>query len=62
MATNPNPPAAIPKSEDRTLTRDEWWDLVLGMAGSAKEMFAEVGGSDAWIRVLRDEEQATPAD
>jgi hypothetical protein len=41
--------------EERPLTRDETWDLILSLGGSAKEMFAEVGGGEAWIRFLRDE-------
>ncbi|HZL26684.1 MAG TPA: hypothetical protein VFC39_09150 [Acidobacteriaceae bacterium] len=40
---------------ERPLTRDEAWDLIFSLRGSAKEMFAEVGGGEAWIRFLRDE-------
>jgi hypothetical protein len=29
---------------------------MFSLYGSAREMFAEVGGSEAWIRFLRDEE------
>jgi hypothetical protein len=60
MATNPNSPA-IPESEDRPLTADEGWDLILSLYGSAREALAEVGGGEAWIRFLRDEEPEKPA-
>ena len=36
--------------DERPLTRDEAWDLIFSLRGSAKEMFAEVGGGEAWIR------------
>ena len=40
--------------DERPLTRAEAWDLIFSLRGSAKEMFAEVGGGEAWIRFLRD--------
>ncbi len=54
MASNPIPTAPHSPPE-RPLTRDEWWDYILSLSGSAKEMFAGVGGGDAWIRFLREE-------
>jgi hypothetical protein len=36
-------------------------DYVLSLGGGAKEMFAEAGGSDAWIRFLREEKSEEPA-
>lgn len=41
--------------DERSLTRDETWDLIFSLYGSARESLAEVGGSEAWIRFLRDE-------
>jgi hypothetical protein len=58
MATHPMPSAPLLDSAEleRPLTRDEWWDLVFSLEGSAKEMLAKVGGGEAWMRRLRDEE------
>jgi hypothetical protein len=60
VATNPIP--AIHTTEysplESPLTHQETRDLIFSLYGSAKEMLAEVGGSDAWIRFLRDEEES----
>jgi hypothetical protein len=47
-AESPNRVAA-----DASLTPEQQWDLILNLAGSAKEMYAVVGGSDAWIKAER---------
>lgn len=58
MAANINPlPSPLPLHEqaERRLTREEGWDLIVSLFGTAKEMYAEVGGSEAF---LRDEQAA----
>jgi hypothetical protein len=55
MATHSIPPAHTPGSLDpvRPLSRDEWWDLAFSLVGSARELYAEVGGAEAWIKAER---------
>ena len=54
MTTHPNP--ALPAVTDDDLeneprlTREEGWKLIFSLFGSAKEMYASVGGSDAFMR------------
>ncbi len=53
MATQPNPHPVqgfVESSGDSRLTYDEWWDLVESLFGSAREAYAEVGGSEAFMR------------
>lgn len=50
MATNPIPAVA---SEPRPLTKDEGWDLIFSLFGSAKDLYAQVGGAEAWIQSER---------
>jgi hypothetical protein len=52
MSSQPVPPAsaALP---DQPLTREEGWDLIFSLFGSAKESYAQVGGSEAWMRSER---------
>ena len=58
MATSPSSPAPLIGSpeQERPLTRDEWWNLLFSLEGSAKPMLAQVGGGEAWMRSLRNEE------
>jgi hypothetical protein len=55
MATNPIPslPTPDPSQPERPLTRDETWELIFSLYGSAREMYAEVGGAEAWIKAER---------
>ena len=50
MATNTTPAAP---SEAPPLTVDEGWDLIFSLFGSAKDLYAKVGGAEAWIRSER---------
>ena len=50
MATNPIR-TEVPKG--RPLTADEGWNLILSLFDSAKDLYAEVGGGEAWIRSER---------
>ena len=57
MASQPNPlPADVgdKDQDEKALTYDQWWDVVEGLFGSAKEAYAEVGGSDAFMRAERE--------
>jgi hypothetical protein len=58
LASQPIPPLVDTGSvePEQQLTREEAWNHMFSLYGSAREMFAEVGGSEAWIRFLRDEE------
>ena len=38
---------------NRRLSYDEGWDLIFSMFGSAREMYAEVGGAEAFMRAER---------
>ncbi len=42
----------LPSSE-QPLTREQGWDLIVSLFGSAKEAYAEVGGAEAWIAAER---------
>ena len=56
MATNPNPLPPVPPFDETTeprLSREEGWDLIFSLLGSAREMYAEVGGAEAFIRAER---------
>lgn len=56
MATQPGSlpnDSALELEQERRLSYDEWWDLVESLFGSAKEAYAEVGGSDAFMRAER---------
>ncbi len=56
MATQPNSlPATIgSESEDSTrLSYDEGWDLIFSLFGTAGDMYAKVGGAEAFIREER---------
>ena len=56
MATQPNPvavPADNAEEVEKRLSYDEGWDLIESLFGSAKEMYASVGGSDAFMRAER---------
>ena len=65
MATHPviaEMPADLNVEENEPrLSREEGWQLIFSMFGTAKEMYAEVGGSDAFMREERaawdDEDQ-----
>ncbi len=50
MATASNP--AVPP-ETRQLTADEGWDLIFSLFGSAKDLYAEYGGGEAWLKAER---------
>lgn len=50
MRTNPIR-TEVPKG--RPLTAEEGWDLIVSLFGSAKDLYAEVGGGEAWIRSER---------
>ncbi len=52
MASHMIPPAAI-EIPEKPLSREEGWDLIFGLFGTAKEAYAAVGGSDAWMRSER---------
>ena len=49
MATAPNPIDA----PERPLTADEGWDLIFSLFGSAKDLYAEYGGGEAWLKSER---------
>ncbi len=56
MASQPNPLSSMPsldETSERRLSYDEGWDLIFSLLGTAKEMYAEVGGADAFIRAER---------
>ena len=56
MATHSVPPARETPDQDppeKKLTADEGWDLIFSLFGSANQMYAEVGGSEAWMRSER---------
>lgn len=50
MATAPNP--ALPP-ETRQLTAEEGWDLIFSLFGTAKDLYAEYGGGEAWLKAER---------
>jgi hypothetical protein len=65
MSTQPNPLLAntpAPSEDEPRLSYDEGWDLIFSLFGTAKEVYAEVGGSDAFMRAERaswgDDEEA----
>jgi hypothetical protein len=47
------PPEFFSAEDERQLTREEGWALITSLFGSAKEMYAEVGGAEAWIAAER---------
>ncbi len=56
MATQPDPltpGVPVEESHECRLSYDEGWDLIFSLFGSAKEAYAEVGGSDAFMRAER---------
>ena len=56
MATQPNSldtPIDQGQEVEKRLSYDEGWDLIESLFGSAKEMYASVGGSDAFMRAER---------
>jgi len=57
MASHSIPSASTkaPNAEltDKPLTCEEGWDLIFSLFGSAKEAYAKVGGSEAWMRSER---------
>lgn len=56
MATNTNPLPSIPSLDEAAeprLSREEGWDLIISLFGTAKEMYAEVGGAEAFMRAER---------
>jgi hypothetical protein len=40
-------------SQSPLLSAEEGWELILGSFGSAKELYAEYGGGEAWLRQER---------
>jgi hypothetical protein len=49
---------------ERHLSYDEGWDLIISLFGTASEMYAEVGGSDAFMRAEHaswGDEQGNPS-
>jgi hypothetical protein len=56
MATQPNPlpaNAALELEDEPRLSYDEGWDLIFSLFGSAGDMYAKVGGADAFMREER---------
>ncbi len=56
MATNSSSlPTAVDDDVENEpkLSYEEGWDLIFSLFGSAKEMYASVGGSDAFLREER---------
>ena len=58
MASNPipGPQQGLPA---KRMTEDEWWEFVFSLYGSAKEEFAAVGGTEAWLDYVRHGDQAS---
>lgn len=57
MATQPNPLTAVStdtgEGNEKRLSYDEGWDLIESLFGSAGEMYASVGGAEAFMRAER---------
>ena len=54
MATNLNPlPPPTAETAEPRLTREEGWDLIFSLFGTAGDMYAKVGGAEAFIRAER---------
>ena len=47
-------PTATNASEDRSLTREEGWELLESMRGILKESYAKLGGSEEYHRKERE--------
>jgi len=52
MATHVIPPSQIAGAPQ--LTAEEGWELILRSLGSAKELYADCGGGEAWLRAERE--------
>lgn len=46
-------PLPCPALDEQPLTREQGWDLIFSLFGTAKQAYAGVGGSEAWIRSER---------
>ncbi len=53
MASQPIP-LAMPDTEERTLTREEGWELFESLRGILKESYAKLGGAEEYHRKERE--------
>jgi hypothetical protein len=52
MASQPVSPVA-PELEESLLSRNDGWDLIFSLFGTAKDLYAPYGGGEAWLRSER---------
>jgi hypothetical protein len=45
---------AIADEPEKRLTKDEGWNLIFSLFGTAKDLYAPYGGGDSWLRAERD--------